>query len=62
VPAALSVPAASGAGGSASFTSRDARGAEIGQFGEQRKLAVTSDTYTHVLSDGREVDLVALLS
>jgi integrase len=35
--------------------------AEIGQFVGQRKLSVTSDTYTHVLSDGREVDLAALL-
>jgi len=36
--------------------------AEIGQFVGQRKLSVTSDTYTHVLSDRREVDLVALLT
>jgi integrase len=36
--------------------------AQIGQFVGQRKLSVTSDVYTHVLSDGREVDLVALLS
>jgi integrase len=36
--------------------------AQIGQFVGQRKLSVTSDTYTHVLSDGREVDLVALLT
>jgi integrase len=35
--------------------------AEIGQFVGQRKLSVTSDTYTHVLSDGREVDLATLL-
>jgi hypothetical protein len=37
-------------------------GAEIGAFVGQRKLSVTSDTYTHVLSDGRDVDLAALLS
>jgi integrase len=30
--------------------------AEIGRFGGQRNLSVTADTYTHVLSDGREVD------
>jgi integrase len=36
--------------------------AQIGQFVGQRKLSVTSDTYTHVLSDGREVDLAALLA
>jgi hypothetical protein len=35
--------------------------AEIGQFVGQRNLSVTSDTYTHVLSDGREVDLAGLL-
>jgi hypothetical protein len=36
--------------------------AQIGQFVGQRKLSVTSDTYTHVLSDGREVDLASLLA
>jgi integrase len=30
--------------------------AEIGRFVGQRKLSITSDTYTHVLSDGAEVD------
>lgn len=35
---------------------------ETGEFVGQRKLSVTSDTYTHVLSDGREVDLAALLA
>jgi integrase len=35
--------------------------AEVGAFVGQRKLSVTSDVYTHVLSDGREVDLAALL-
>jgi integrase len=30
--------------------------AEIGRLVGQRKLSVTGDTYTHVLSDGREVD------
>ena len=28
----------------------------------QRKLSVTADTYTHVLVDGREVDLPKLLA
>lgn len=36
--------------------------AEIGRFVGQRKLSITADTYTHVLSDGRELDLEALLS
>jgi integrase len=35
--------------------------AQIGAFVGQRKLSVTSDTYTHVLSDGRELDYAALL-
>jgi integrase len=35
--------------------------AEIGRFVGQRKLSITADTYTHVLSDGREVDYAALL-
>jgi integrase len=30
--------------------------AEIARFVGQRKLSVTADTYTHVLSDGREFD------
>jgi integrase len=36
--------------------------AEIARFVGQKKLSLTADTYTHVLSDGREVDLEALLS
>ncbi len=36
--------------------------AEIGRFVGQGKLSITADTYTHVLSDGRELDLEALLS
>jgi integrase len=36
--------------------------AEIGRFVGQRKLSVTADTYTHVLSDGREVDYAGTLS
>jgi hypothetical protein len=36
--------------------------AEIGAFVWQRSLKVTSDTYTHVLVDGRELDLDALLA
>ncbi len=35
--------------------------AEIGHFVGQRKLSITADTYTHVLIDGREVDLAGLL-
>lgn len=36
--------------------------AEIGRFVGQRKLSVTADTYTHVLSDGSELDYSALVS
>ena len=36
--------------------------AQIGQFIGHRKLSVTSDRYTHVLSDGREVDYGELLA
>jgi integrase len=36
--------------------------AEIGRFVGQRKLSVTSDVYTHVLSDGRELDYAALVT
>src|SRR6059058_5623611 len=35
--------------------------AEIGAFVGQRKLSLTSDVYTHVLTDGREVDVSNLL-
>ena len=35
--------------------------AEIGRLVGQRKLSITADTYTHVLSDGRELDLENLL-
>jgi integrase len=35
--------------------------AEIGRLVGQRKLSITADTYPHVLSDGREVDVAALL-
>jgi len=34
--------------------------AEIARFVGQRKLSLTADTYTHVLSDGREVAYAAL--
>jgi integrase len=34
--------------------------AEIGALVGQRKLSVTSDVYTHVLIDGREIDYSAL--
>lgn len=36
--------------------------AEIGALVGQRSLKVTSDTYTHVLIDGRELDYAALLA
>lgn len=36
--------------------------AEIGRQVGQRKLSLTADTYTHVLSDGRELDYGALVS
>jgi integrase len=36
--------------------------AEIGGFVGQRKLSVTSDVYTHVLIDAREVDYAALVA
>jgi hypothetical protein len=32
----------------------------IGQFVGQRKLSVTADVYTHVSSDGTELDYAAL--
>lgn len=35
--------------------------AEIARFVGQRKLSVTADTYTHVLSDGAELDYAELL-
>jgi hypothetical protein len=35
---------------------------EIGALVGQRSLKVTSDTYTHVLIDGRELDYSALLA
>jgi len=36
--------------------------AEIARFVGQRKLSITADTYTHVLSDGREVDYAGALT
>jgi integrase len=36
--------------------------AEIGRLVGQRKLSITADTYTHVLSDGREIDYGTLVS
>lgn len=36
--------------------------AEIGRLVGQRKLSITADTYTHVLSDGRELDYRALVA
>ncbi len=35
--------------------------AEIARFVGQRKLSVTADTYSHVMSDGQELDYAALL-
>lgn len=36
--------------------------AEIGRLVGQRKLSITADTYTHVLSDGREADYASLIT
>jgi integrase len=36
--------------------------AEIGRLVGQRKLSITADTYTHVLSDGQELDYTELIS
>jgi integrase len=36
--------------------------ARIGEFVGQRNLAVTANTYTHVLADETELDYVALLA
>ncbi len=36
--------------------------AEIGRLVGQRKLSITADAYTHVLSDGRELDYATLAS
>jgi integrase len=36
--------------------------AEIARFVGQRKLSLTADTYTHVLSDGREIDYANVLA
>lgn len=36
--------------------------AEIARFVGQRNLSLTADTYTHVLSDGREVDYANVLA
>ena len=36
--------------------------AEIARFVGQRKLSVTADVYTHVLSDGRELDYAGVLA
>ena len=36
--------------------------AEIARFVGQRKLSVTADTYSHVMSDGAEVEYNSLLA
>ena len=36
--------------------------AEIARFVGQRKLSVTADTYSHVMSDGKELDYAAVLA
>jgi integrase len=36
--------------------------ARIGEHAGQRNLAVTANTYSHVLADEQELDLAALLS
>ena len=35
--------------------------AGIARFVGQRKLSITADTYSHVMSDGEEVDYAALV-
>ena len=41
---------------------RGVRWARIGEFVGQRNLAVTANTYTHVLVDERELDYATLLA
>lgn len=36
--------------------------AEIARFVGQRKLSLTADVYTHVLSDGKELDYAEVLA
>ena len=36
--------------------------AEIARFVGQRKLSITADTYTHVLSNGAELDYASMLA
>ena len=43
------------------YASRHDPWAEIARFVGQRTLSVTADTYTHVLSDGAELDYAGLL-
>jgi hypothetical protein len=54
--------ARSGDGATPSPSSVGATWAEIARFVGQRKLSITADTYTHVMADGREADLAALLA
>jgi hypothetical protein len=49
-------------GASATEDSAERTWAEIGRLVGQRKLSITVDTYTHVLSDGRELDYATLVS
>lgn len=35
--------------------------AEIARFVGQRKLSITADTYSHVMSDGQELDYAGLV-
>jgi integrase len=35
--------------------------AEVARFVGQRKLSLTADTYTHVMSDGAELDYASLM-
>ncbi|MBA3382277.1 MAG: tyrosine-type recombinase/integrase [Actinobacteria bacterium] len=45
-----------------SLLHRQGRTWAIGRLVGQRKLSITADTYTHVLSDGRELDYATLVS
>ena len=49
-------------GGSAFLHAQGRSWAEIARFVGQRKLSLTADTYTHVLSDGAEIDHAEMLA
>jgi hypothetical protein len=47
--------------GESRCSTRGVSWAVIGQFVGQRSLSTTADVYTHVMTDGREVDYAELL-